>query len=262
MSDELVERIEKIERQCAALRRSNARWRAAVLASTMGVLATLVSGAMFAPAKVIETEVLRIRDATSKKWAQIRIREGGVELAFSDTDGQERLIMGIGSGGTPYVTFLDPGEKTRIILGVNKAGDANHHMYTKAGKSVLSTRAFADGSMNTTAFVDDVPRFGFEVSAAGSSLTLQHKDTKGRIHLRVEPSGLASEHFMDPSGKPRIFQGITADGEATQVLRDTRDRNNFISAVAAEGRIVLGVVEEGKVSAIYVPASARKGANQ
>ena len=286
MLDELTRRIGNIEEKCESLERGNRCWRATAVLST-GILAVIAfcGSGKPGPTKIVEAEVFRLLDSSSRVRAQLAIRpRGGVELVFQDEKGQARLSMGAKEDGSPVIYFFDPGEKARMELAVDAAGEVRQSMYNKAGAYSLGTRVFADDSVSTIIYgADKNPRFGFEVSPDGtSSLSLQHKDQNRRILLQVDSAGISSQRFTDKNGKDRIIASVQQDGSVnqsvhaskgkgavsisildddtvTQTLHNSTGSSQFFFMAMKDGQLASGYLEKDVLTKTYISKEFLQG---
>src|SRR5262245_692608 len=99
-----------------SLRRARARDRLVTLAVglAVGVVASATAAHGAPPAASLDVRQLILRDDAGNARAKLAMGEGGPRLAFADTAGHARLVMGTDGGGSPILAMADDKAVVRI----------------------------------------------------------------------------------------------------------------------------------------------------
>jgi hypothetical protein len=227
MPDDLARRIERVEAECRSLRIAGRRWRLAALAAILGLIIFGACGSGTPePTKIIEAELFRVRDASSKVLAEFGVHpNGGVALHLKDGKGITRVALSSKKDGSPSIILFDENDKMRINFSIGPEGEATESLMDGQERALAATRVFRDGSSNFILYgTDDQGKVGFEVYRDGTaSLAIQQSPKSSRIAMRAAPDGTVVQEFVDRKQKRRVDTGISPDGSVNHTLLDTHE---------------------------------------
>jgi hypothetical protein len=134
-TNELLERLSRLESQQAKLQRSNKRLRmmTGVVALLCGALITMGQTSSAVP-DTIEAQQFLLRDSSGKlRGAMGVLSDGAVGLNLSDPDGRTRVTVDLASNGTPGVDLYDQNGKVRATMALGDDGDPGVGLYGAKG---------------------------------------------------------------------------------------------------------------------------------
>ncbi len=117
--ESLITRLEQLERESAAMRRSNGRWQNACL--SVLVLACALPFVGWKSSKKVEAESFRLVK-----------------------DGKLRAMTSVTSKGTVAYTLMDGNSKPRTILSVSQSGVSKMSFVRNGGKTIRMTLSATD----------------------------------------------------------------------------------------------------------------------
>jgi hypothetical protein len=133
-TDELIERLSRLESQQARLQRSNKHLR--MMTGAM----LLLCGALFTMAQTstvtdtVEAQQFLLRDSTGKLRGSMGVlSDGAVGLNLSDPNGRTRVTLDLASNGTPGVDLYDQNGKERATIALGDAGQPGLGLYGPDG---------------------------------------------------------------------------------------------------------------------------------
>ena len=228
METDIVQRIERLEAECQSLRASNRHWRMATLAAILGLISFSACGSgAQTPTKVIEAELFRVRDASSRVVAEFGVHpKGGNSLRLIDEKGIERLTVASKKDGSPLITLFDERDKARINLSIGTDGDATQVLMDGQERPLAVTRAYRDGNSNFILYgTDGQGKVGLEVNRDGNvSVALQQKQKDSRIQMTADPHGGVALNFFDRNERSRVTVGIQPDGVVSHSLANSKGK--------------------------------------
>lgn len=202
-TDELVERLERLEASNGLLQGECRRWRRGGLAmAAVGVILG-ITGAAAANrvAPLLEANEFVLRDHDGRPRAALTVREDGSPgLAFLDRDGKVRLSFDLGS--------VDQGKaaKTEDPAGPRETPGMN--IYDEAGGLRAALTIRSDGTPGLGLFDKDrQPRLSLDLCADGSAgLNLYGQAALLRAALAVRPDGSPGLGLFNEQGQ--VIQSI------------------------------------------------------
>lgn len=209
MSQQLAERIDRLEATCLRLERQARRWKLVGGLTLLGGMVLMISGAeQNTPSKMIVGEQFVLVDKGGVKRAALYMEDDrNPRLDFLGTNGKCALTLGVDSELTTGFSIFDSQGRTRvgvnfrsnqeaglalfrdgekkIGLGLNPDGEAVLGFCGREGRSQLQMRAQVEGTCDLVAFGGDKSKtFNLHIDGNGTPyLGLFDKD--GRPLFRV-----------------------------------------------------------------------------
>ena len=134
-TNELLERLSRLESQQAKLQRSNKRLRmmTGVVALLCGALITMGQTSSVVP-DTVEAQQFLLRDSSGKLRGSMGVlADGAVGLNLSDPNGRTRVTVDLASNGTPGVDLYDQNGKVRATMALGDDGDPGVGLYGAKG---------------------------------------------------------------------------------------------------------------------------------
>ncbi|HXW84742.1 MAG TPA: hypothetical protein VEJ86_10085 [Candidatus Binataceae bacterium] len=130
-TDELIERISRLELQQSRLRRSNRNWRSmtGALMLLCGALFTMGQASSSVP-DTVEAQQFLVRDSSGKLRGAMGVTaDGSVGINLEDPSGHTRLTLDLNADGSPGVDLSDANGKMRLTMALGKAGEPGVGLY-------------------------------------------------------------------------------------------------------------------------------------
>jgi hypothetical protein len=125
----LASRLERLERECAELKRQARRWRMMLA----GVTVLLVGAAWQPDDGVIKVRGLVIEDEKGKARISLRVSDFGPSMIFTGSSGLPRILMGLGGrpnpSDTPFLNMRDETAAPRVLMGLSDRQGAKGDPY-------------------------------------------------------------------------------------------------------------------------------------
>lgn len=180
--DELLERIERLERKVLRLRASSL----AVLAGVALIFVSMLVASR--PSDTIATKSLVLQD----QWGNVRAKlglgqDGSPQLAFHDIHGNKLVSLAQTYADSSALTFFDRGEP-RIQLSSNSQGMSTLRFLDEGRESQTSLFMGRDRSMGVSLVSADQGMFlGFQADGSpGLRIVDETGKEQGRISLSAE----------------------------------------------------------------------------
>jgi hypothetical protein len=214
--EELLERIETLERKVLRLRASN-------LAALAGIAAILVSMIVASrPSDTIATRSLVLEDQWGNTRAKLGLsQDGSPQLAFHDIHGNKLVSVAQTYADSSALTFFDRGEP-RIQLSSNSQGMSTLRFLDEGRESQTSLFMARDRSMGVSLVSADQGMF-FGLQADGSP-GLRIVDATGKEQGRISLSAedLRRICLNQDAPKRSTVEASTRTGDATDASFDSR----------------------------------------
>lgn len=156
---------------------------------------------------------LGLADRQGKVRASFVINDKEPRLAFFDSRGKLRGMLGADSGGQPTLGFFDRKERSRLSLSTDKDGDPQIGFIRSDGEPCMTLTAEEDGSPGISLLTPE-GEVGVAISHTNGNATLVLNGLNGanRIGMRVDSFGNATLTACDVSGIGRVTLAVTNDG--------------------------------------------------
>ena len=147
--------------------------------------------------------------------------------------------MQVMKNGSPWIGFLDPGEKVRVSIGVDQEGVATLSIMDKDGKASASTWVSRNGSVHSVLEAADAKPRIKDVSPSRSKRTfqVQHKDQKTQMAIALEVDGSLSQKFVDAAGHQRVHTTLSPDGVASHWVQTSKGKGRAGFSVLGDGTV-------------------------
>lgn len=185
----LARRLDRVERENRRMKQAGA--------VVLAMISAVVLMGQVPPNKVVDAEVIILRDAKGKPRGGLFVNSDGlVALALSDMDGITRAEVGVRADGTTHLLFRDKTSKPRVIL--RHREDATAFFFADKGdrpRALLSLEA--DDSLSLNLYDHGV-------------LNFWDKAGKNRLVLGVSGDGSPALRLIDKAGVVRADLGSTS----------------------------------------------------
>lgn len=144
---DMLERIERLERETADLKRRAKAWQAAALSIlVVGLIAsckrnptpataqTQSAAAQPQTQKEVRTEMLMIMSPEGQLRGLFGNSEKGTSLVFMDPAGKQRMTLSLVNDGPAMLTMQDAKEKPRLSVGLSEKGEPIVSTFDAAGE--------------------------------------------------------------------------------------------------------------------------------
>jgi hypothetical protein len=118
-NSQIVDRLEKLARQYRRL-----KFIGAIILGVFGVILATQAYVLFRPHPPgLAVEALVVRDQNGRTLASLGPTAGKVSLDLWDPQGHRRAALGLGSEGSPHLTFYDQDQRVRAELNLGPDGE-------------------------------------------------------------------------------------------------------------------------------------------
>jgi hypothetical protein len=241
MKDVIIERLERLERECHRLRRQALPWKLAGSLALVGVVVLIIGGSSQKKIpKTIEADQYVLRDEAGKRRAVLEVcTQGHTVLSLSDKNEKPRVTLVVAADGSPVMSLDDENGHSRVSFASSKVfGGSVINLADREGKLRLGMAVRDDGGVPT--------------------LDLRDKEANRRIILGVKPdgSGTLELHGENESARVRLALGR----DLPSLLLFDKDENPRLGMVVSptgsvgvdifgkEKRLSIGLEPEGKMN--------------
>jgi hypothetical protein len=135
-ADELIERVNRLEHQQYALKRSNRHFRLTTAALMLFIGAAFLMGqTSTVPGRSIEAQQFVLRSADGSIRGVMGIGDdGSVGINLNDVKGQSRVTLDLAANGSPGLDFYDERGKLRATLALGPQGTPGLGLYDPSGR--------------------------------------------------------------------------------------------------------------------------------
>ena len=271
--DDTIQRLQRLERDLATLRRSRRRDRAGLLAmATAGTGVLMLAAGDFTAVDVLQVHRLEIIDEAGHLVLAASADDAGGRLDLWTNGGANVMRLGVNDHGGDMAIWNSAGVN---VFGAYATGDgATAGLWSADGRPWLR---LAGGQGAALQLLDDEATPALELVRDERGAALRTLDRTGATRLRLGLDGAVAGLDMDDGesilhlgadglaminrdGEPALRVGIDSDGSATLSIHNGEGRR-VVSASADEsghGRLV--VAERGGSSTCVIRASGEPGA--
>ena len=210
ITETLERRLKRLERDVRFF-----RWTTVILVmvALMGVVMGLDRGddKSIGRFRQIDTGHLVIRDPDGQMRAWLGIAEGGPRLVFFDTQGQQRIGVGMTRQGEPAMGIFDPGQNERAVFGIV---DGWPGLVLRDGQGKKRAALFCREDWSSLFFYDrrETKRTGVGLYGEAAAVNLCDDRGADRAGLSADRKG-TSLSFFDVGGRKRAGLGLLREDE-------------------------------------------------
>ena len=198
--------METLARRLDGVEREN-RWLKGAGVVALAVIAAVVLMGQATTGKVVEAEMIFLRDAKGKFRGALGVNsDGTVFLGLADMDGTGRAQMSVSADGSANLVFRDKTNNPRV--GLTHSGDGSTtFLLADKGEPRFTLALGADGSLSLNLYQE-------------GGLNFWDKAGENRLVLGVSGDGLSHLTLSDKAGVIRAELGRTSlETEQTGVVQ-------------------------------------------
>lgn len=216
----LVERLERVERQCDGLRRQTWRLRSLNALLIAGLAASfLLSPVRPSPAepgpsagRTLEGEKLILRDSGGKVRLECKAAPSGASIRISGVEGKAGMELVVADTGSGFRFIDDQGQVRAGLLLTDDAGSLLLYSRDRKQSAALGSSGLIIRDER------EKPRASLDVKPDSASLTLCDGQGQGRAALEVDVKNVPRLVLRDAAGQMRTVLCVTKDGPGVSLF--------------------------------------------